>query len=131
MAIEDIKVDLKSIWVSFVEAVVRFWSNRFQLHNDEVLYLRDRVAQLHNENQQLYERLISFNSPKIEEQPVNIEDFKPIQTGRVRTSWSVTKAKLEADSRREAIKLAQEAAEATKAERTQTTEDIEKELGIE
>lgn len=126
MDFTGIKADFECIWNSFVEAIVRFWNNRFVRGNEEIVYLREEISRLQQENKGLIERLIS---PNINEVNIREEEkeFQPVTTNRF-IPWRERRAMLERKSREAAISLAREAE--VEVERGKSTEQLEKELGI-
>lgn len=130
MDIEGIKSDFLSMWTAFVEAIVRFWNNRFQLKNEEIIYLRQQIERLEFERKQLTERLMvpQFVETKEDEEE---KTFEPLTTNRY-IPWHERRRKLEQASRAEAIRLQQEAATQVERDnnpgRAQTIQELEDQL---
>lgn len=118
--------DLRTIWSAFVEAIIRFWNNRFHsIKNSEVDFLRDELMRSRNDYKELVQ---SLNQPVIHN-PKQIEDSEmyPIKGSRFEP-FHVKRTKLEAASRNRAEALRKEAA--LEIERGKSTAELEEELGI-
>lgn len=100
--------DLRTIWSAFVEAIIRFWNNRFHsIKNSEVDFLRDELMRSRNDYKELVQ---SLNQPVIHN-PEQIEgsEMHPIKGSRFEP-FHVKRAKLETASRNRAEALRKEAA---------------------
>lgn len=119
------KQDFIAIWVSFTEAITRFWNNRFIRENDQIVYLRMELAKSQSENSKLLGYILEMANPaKVEAEPeLDLSNFKPVNQ---REPWHVRQRRLEQESRNKAIQLASEARE--NLEKTKSTEDLEDEL---
>ncbi len=127
----DIKEDLLAIWVSFTEAITRFWNNRFQPVSDEIIYLRHQIEAERAEKQKLLNLILEMNQPRpAEQEPEDNTDYKPVMPSYI--PWHIQKQRLEMASRNRAIELGHEAAKAKDLEkqRAKSTEQLEEELGI-
>jgi len=84
---------IKDIWDAFIQAIIRFWDNRF-LKNDEIDYLRNELARVNGINQKLIEQMISPVTNN--EEKDEIKDFRPI--GNKFVPWSIRRQQLERNS---------------------------------
>lgn len=138
MQYSEIKSEFIGTCVSFLEAVSRFWTNRFNNEpSDEVFYLRSRIASLEKEKAELIEKLLF----PVAAQPEEIQkEYQPIQPHR--PNWRIRAAELEAESRKRKAEQNAAREEALRANRTVTPkvsdpvteekviEDLEEELNI-
>jgi hypothetical protein len=97
--------------------------------------LENQLAAERDEKNKLLKLVMEMSRPAVvEESRINIEEFKPINSDQ---SWRSLRAKLEADSAKEASRLNNERLEAEKRkeieklERDISIEKLEKELGVE
>lgn len=117
---------LRVVYESFLEAIIRFWNNRFQ-SDDQVRYLRMENDKLRQANDKLISQLIELSKPVTVDEPAqDTRDLQPLR-GQYR-SWEQRRRELEATSLRKAIELSDEAKLASA--RSQTTEQLEADLGI-
>lgn len=122
--------NLSNVWQSFLEALVRFWENRFQTEENELVYfLKIELEKERAEKAKLLNTVLEFACPKPIEPMAQEEnkELKPI--GQVH--WRVKARELEAQARARRQELDREAKEAlTKPVAKVTVEELERELGV-
>lgn len=130
MDIEGIKSDFESIWVAFIEAVVRFWNNRFLRQDDEIHYLREQNKQLQLEIIRLAELMGLSKTAEVSSSEVDDNELQPIQREGSRVPWHIKQRRLEIANRNRARELAKQFADeaSMKVERAKSTEQLEDEL---
>lgn len=110
--------------MAFTEAIIRFFNNRAVRVDEQVSYLRLQIEKEKDNNSQLLDIIKSYTTGSIEkEEPINTEDFKPIQ---YKESWSAKRSRLERAARQKAFELDREAR--IQVERNKSTEQLEDEL---
>lgn len=127
------KYSLKDVWQFFLEAVCRFWSNRFKEKQlaPEVELLKLELESRRLENAKLVSTLIELSLPKKEEPIGTDEELKPIR--QFQPSWDQRRKELELESRRRAAELRQESEEAIEDIDSDLREEIsnlEREVGV-
>ena len=81
---------MKEIWLSFKEAIIRFWDNRFlSNHRDEIDFLRSQIERERAEKL----KLVNFLITPISENNERNELPEPIPGGH--KPWAVRKQELE------------------------------------
>ena len=83
-----------------------------------------QVERLTHENERLLDRILE--KPQVEENPLNTDSLKPIQSSRI--PWGVKRSLLEAESRVEARIRADRAKEINTP--SKSTEDLERDIEV-
>lgn len=119
------KEDIKSIWVAFVEMVLRFLNGRFNSFNEEANYLRMELDKSRIERERLVEALISVKkNTETETESPDLSTYQPVTPKY--ESLHVKRARLERESLAKVRALSNEAQ--IGLERSKTTEQLESEL---
>lgn len=100
------KYSLKDVWQFFLEAVCRFFNNRFQEEKPsrELRLIYEELEYFQRENAKLVSSLIELSSAKSEtESNDSTTEMKPIR--QFQPSWSVKRRQLEKQARANAEAL--------------------------
>jgi len=126
---EDIKVQLLSMWLAFTEAIIRFFNNRAIKIDEQVSYLRLQLEIEKQQNKELIEVIKNYviGSENEEQTNQNQTEHKPIG---YKEPWHITRQKLESKSRKEALELDREARIAVERNKSvgKSIEELEEEL---
>jgi len=125
---EDIRVQLLSIWLAFTEAIIRFFNNRSIKVDEQVAYLRLQLDIEKRQNKELIETIKNLVLNASNEEPAQDQtEHKPIG---YKEPWHITRQRLESKSRKEAFELDREARVAIERDKSvgKSIEELEKEL---
>lgn len=114
---------IRSVWVAFLEALARFWNNRFVIEHRELDILKMELDRERIEKNKLLDSILEHLNPKNENEPeINLAEMKPLG----KSNWRARAKQLEDESRK--LKAASTPQVATV--RKPSIEELELELGV-
>ena len=129
--VEEIKVQILSMWLAFTEAIIRFWNNRSVKVSEEVIYLRLQLEREKDNNSRLLDVIKNLATAGVTvKEENNNESTEQIHFQSNKRPWHVVQRELEQKSRQEAARLDMEARTAIEREKAKnkSVETLEEEL---
>jgi len=121
---------LSHVWESFLEAMIRFWENRFQVREDPLVnLLKIELERERAHSAKLLNVIQELAAPKpIEAEPQEEIDYKPIG----KTPWYVKARELEREARERRQKMDAEAKgiQINNPKAAASVDELEAELGV-